>query len=308
MTLPIMKSKFIWLTLSGILVVTSIVLLSVFGLKLGIDFTGGSLLEIEVANSNRPETSIVKQKLEDLDFLDSAQVQPAGENGFLIRMKTLTEEEHQKVNGALSELVKTNVAEGTQNQPEIKELRFESIGPVIGKELSRRSIYAIVLVLIAIIIYLAYVFRKVSREISSWKMGAAAIIALIHDVLIVVGSFCLLGVFLNVEIDTMFITAILTVIGFSVHDTIVVLDRIRFNLLQLPDADFEETTNLSINQTLARSINTSLTAIFVLLALYLFGGESTKWFVLALIIGIFIGTYSSIFIASPILVFWRKRH
>ncbi len=303
-----MKSKFIWLTLSGILVVTSIVLLSVFGLKLGIDFTGGSLLEIEVANSNRPETSIVKQKLEDLDFLDSAQVQPAGENGFLIRMKTLTEEEHQKVNGALSELVKTNVAEGTQNQPEIKELRFESIGPVIGKELSRRSIYAIVLVLIAIIIYLAYVFRKVSREISSWKMGAAAIIALIHDVLIVVGSFCLLGVFLNVEIDTMFITAILTVIGFSVHDTIVVLDRIRFNLLQLPDADFEETTNLSINQTLARSINTSLTAIFVLLALYLFGGESTKWFVLALIIGIFIGTYSSIFIASPILVFWRKRH
>ncbi len=189
---------------------------------------------------------------------------------------------------------------------QIEEKRFESVGPVIGQELRSRSLWAIVVVLLMIILYIAYAFRKVSRPVASWRYGLAAIIALIHDVTIPAGFFAVLGHYLGVEVGLLFVTALLTILGFSVHDTIVVFDRIRENLRKGVAGDFENTVEVSINQTISRSINTSLTVILTLLAVYLFGGETTKYFALTLIIGVFFGTYSSIFIASPLLVSWER--
>ena len=158
-----------------------------------------------------------------------------------------------------------------------------------------------------IVLYIAFSFRKVPKPTSSLRFGVAAVVALIHDVLLVIGVFAILGKFLGVEIDTMFVTALLTIIGFSVHDTIVVFDRIRENLLKNSGKKFIEVANLSVVQTLARSLNTSLTVIFVLFALLLFGGETIKWFIVALLVGIISGTYSSIFNATALLVFWENR-
>jgi preprotein translocase subunit SecF len=194
----------------------------------------------------------------------------------------------------------------------INEVRFDSIGPVIGKELQRKAVIAIILVLAGIIVYLAYAFRKITGGlVSSWAFGVNAILALIHDVLITIGFFAILGYFFKVEIDTLFVTALLTVIGFSVHDTIVVFDRIREGLKKHYGEVFENIVNNSINETIVRSINTSFTTLLVLVALYIFGGETIRYFALALIFGIIVGTYSSIFVASPLLLIWynirRKR-
>ncbi|HLD27489.1 MAG TPA: protein translocase subunit SecF, partial [Patescibacteria group bacterium] len=186
------------------------------------------------------------------------------------------------------------------------ELRFDSIGPTIGNELKRKSFYAIIVVLLAIILYIAYAFRKVSKPVESYKYGAAAIIALIHDLLIIIGVFAVLGHFLNVQIDSYFVTALLTILGFSVHDTIVTFDRTRENLKRHQDKTFEEVVNLSVNETIIRSLNTSLTTVFVLLAIFLFGGETIRYFVLALALGLIVGTYSSIFLASPLLMIWYR--
>ena len=185
------------------------------------------------------------------------------------------------------------------------EKSFSSVGPTIGNELKQKSYYAIALVLLAIVIYIAWAFRRVSRPVASWKYGVAAIIALLHDVIIPTGVFSALGHFLGYEVDVLFVTALLTVLGFSVHDTIVVFDRIRENLLKR-EGSFEDIVNYSVNQTMTRSINTSATVMLVLLAVYFFGGESVRNFTLVLILGVFFGTYSSIFIASPILVVWHK--
>lgn len=182
-----------------------------------------------------------------------------------------------------------------------EELKFESVGPIIGNELKQKSIFAVVIVLLAIIAYIAYAFRQVSYPVASWKYGLCAIIALTHNLLIIVGLFSVLGHFWGIQIDAYFITAILTLLGFSIHDTIVTFDRTRENLRRRQDQTFPNLVNISINETLVRSINTSLT-LFVLLAILLFGGDSVRYFVLALFIGIIVGTYSSIFIASPLLV------
>ena len=194
---------------------------------------------------------------------------------------------------------------------DVKEQEFETIGPVIGQETTWNALKAVGIASILIIFYITWSFRQVPKPASSFKFGICAIIALIHDVLIVVGSFAIFGHFLGVEVDSLFVTAILTIIGFSVHDTIVVFDRIRENLKKMGGADFSKTFNESIMQTIDRSLNTSLTVFLVLVALLLFGGESIRWFVVALLIGITVGTYSSIFIASPLLVVWeawdRKR-
>ena len=185
------------------------------------------------------------------------------------------------------------------------EEQFTSIGPVIGRELKGQAAVQLILVSLGIIFYIAYAFRKVTRPVSSWRFGVAAIVALVHDLLIVIGVFAILGHYRGVEVDSLFVTALLTVLGFSVHDTIVVFDRIRENLRIRAGANLFEIINNSINQTLIRSLNTSLTVVFVLAALFLFGGESIHYFVLALLIGIVAGTYSSIFIASPILYVWH---
>jgi len=284
----IVKYRKIWYTISGLLLTASIFSIFYFGLKLGIDFTGGSLLEIEYQTS-RPEIPIIQDRLSALNF-GSISLQPTGDKGLLVRSRNLTEEEHQKI---LSTLFLTGA---------FKEVRFDSIGPVIGKELRQKSWMAVSLVIIMIILYIAFAFRKVSRPVSSFKYGLMAVVALVHDVTMPTGVFAILGKFLGLEIDVLFITALLTVLGFSVHDTIVVFDRIRENLKRGMGKNFEETIGFSVNQTITRSINTSLTVLLVLLAIFFFGGETTKYFSLALIIGVFFGTYSSIFLASPLLV------
>ncbi|MEK7160761.1 MAG: protein translocase subunit SecF, partial [Patescibacteria group bacterium] len=225
--------------------------------------------------------------------LGDGALQPAGEKGLILRLKDLDETAHQQVLTSLAAL------------GQVEEKRFDSVGPVIGEELKRRAYGAISLVLFLIIIYIAFAFRQVSRPIASWKYGVAAIIALIHDVFIPTGIFSILGHYFGAEIDLLFVTGILTILGFSVHDTIVVFDRIRENLRKGVAKTFEETINISINQTLTRSINTSLTVFLALLAIFLFGGVSVKYFSLLLMIGVFFGTYSSIFVASPILITWE---
>ena len=289
----------IFLTISGILFLASFIMLAMWGLKLGIDFTGGSLLEVEFANSIPPQVEI-QTTLQPLS-LGNVLIQPTGEKGVMIRFQNVDENKHQQILAALSYLSH----EGGYGQ--MTEKRFDAIGPTIGKELFNKSILAIILTLSAIIIYITWAFRQVSKPVSSWKYGVAAVIALFHDVVLPMGVFSALGHYRGIEIDTLFITAILTILGFSVHDTIVVFDRIRENLRKLKHSEnFEETVNRSVNETIARSINTSFTVLLVLLSVFLLGGETVKYFSLALILGVVFGTYSSIFIASPILVIWNK--
>lgn len=281
--------------ISGILLLFSLAALSIWGLKLGIDFTGGSLLEVEYRGEREAQENIVKS-LQGIG-IDHAVVQPTGERGVFIRTRHMTEDEHQKVLTALR----------GNDVGSVIEKRFDTIGPTIGAELARKSIYAILLVIALIILYIAWAFRHVSEPISSWKYGIATVIALVHDVMIPVGIFAALGHFYGTEIDTLFVTAVLTILGFSVHDTIVVFDRIRERLKDAKkNVSFENLVGESISETITRSINTSLTVLLVLSAIYFFGGDTVRNFALALIIGIGFGTYSSIFLASPILVTWNN--
>lgn len=280
--------------ISMALVLASLAALLVWGLRLGIDFTGGSLLEV-VFTSARPEVAELEKRLELLD-MGAILIQPAGDRNVFIRMRDVDEETHQNILKAL----------GAGEAQSLVEKRFDSIGPTIGGELKQKAIIALILVVVMIILYVAFAFRKVSRPVESWKYGVVAIVALMHDVLIPTGIFSYLGYVKGVEIDSLFITAVLTILGFSVHDTIVVFDRIRENLRRGRGATFEETVDISIRETAIRSVNTSLTLLLVLLTLFFMGGESTKYFSLALIIGTIFGTYSSIFIASPLLVTWEK--
>ena len=291
----IIQKRKIWLTISGILVIAAIVVLAMWGLKFGIDFTGGSLLEVKFSNSQPAINDI--RNLSESAGLSSLTVQPTESGTVILRFQENSEAKHQALLSKLEELAGEEGA--------IEELRFDSIGPSVGKELKSKSFNAIIIALIIIIAYIAFAFRKVSKPVASWKYGLAAIIALAHDVLITLGIFSVLGEFWGVEINTTFIAAILTILGYSINDTIVVFDRIRENLPR-SEEDFEGTVNTSVNQTLARSINTSLTTLLVLLSILFWGGSTIRDFVLALSIGIFLGTYSSIFIASPLLVIWEK--
>ncbi len=291
----IIQKRKIWLSISSLAVAISIVFLFMWGLNLGIDFTGGSLLEVKF-NTERPTTAEVQSALSDLD-LGSLLVQPLEEKGMILRFQDISEEKHQAVLKKLNDLVGKDSG--------VEELRFDSVGPSIGQELKSKSLSAIILVLIVIVLYIAYAFRKVSKPVASWKYGVTAIIALFHDVLITMGVFAYLGHFYDVEVNAPFVAAILTVLGYSVNDTIVVFDRLRENLPK-SDTDFEETVNLSVNQTIVRSINTSFTTLLVLLSVLFYGGDSIKSFIMALSIGVFVGTYSSIFLASPLLVVWEK--
>jgi len=293
----LVKNKNYFLGFSALLITTSLVVLLMWGLKLGLDFTGGSLLEVDFKDQ-RPTNQAIEEKLTPL--VEKPIVIPTGDKGAIIKMKLVDEAKHQEVLISLKELT------GSVDTDSVTEKRFEMIGPTVSSDLRTKSFLAILFVLLAIVIYIALAFRKVSRPVSSWKYGVAAVLALLHDVIIPAGVFAALGHFMGVEIDTLFVTALLTVLGFSVHDTIVVFDRIRENLLKFPRENFDEIVNRSVNQTFVRSINTSLTVLLVLLATFFFGGESVRYFVLALIVGVFFGTYSSIFIASPILIIWNR--
>ena len=291
----IIRYKTLWLTIAGILVAASIAALAIWGLKFGIDFTGGSLLEVEF-NGERPTAQDVTSDLTSFG-VEGITVQPIGEKGMILRFKSVDETKHQEILSHLKEKF-----------GELEENRFESIGPTIGQELRRKATYAIIIVLICIILYIAWAFRKVSEPVASWKYGVIAIIALIHDVTIPLGLFAVLGKFMNVEVNSAFVAAILTILGYSVNDTIVVFDRVRENLIKSGGnyKNFETIVNVSVNQTFARSINTTLTTLLALIAVFFWGGETVKYFALALIVGIGLGAYSSIFIASPLLVVWEK--
>lgn len=292
--LNIIQRRKIWFIFSGLLIIGSIFSLSLWGLRLSIDFTGGSLLEIEFKNG-RPDLSELTKTIEPLQ-LEHAPIQPTGKQDIILRTKLLDDETRQNLLKTLKD-----------KYGEIEEKRFESIGPIIGKELARKTIYALMVALVCMILYVAWAFRKVSKDISSWKFGVCALLALVHDVLITCGFFSILGHFLHIEVGVLFIVALLIILGYSINDTIVIFDRIRENLIYAKEESFEATVNKSVNQCLARSINTSSTTLFVILAIYLFGGAVIQNFVLALMLGVGFGTYSSIFIASPLLVAWQRR-
>lgn len=313
----IVKNRKIFYSLSVLLIGFSIYSIATLGLNFGIDFTGGSLVEVRYAEMNTASSTIattttastatttattsivttdsVKTSLDSLN-LGEYVVRQAGTDGFIIRTKALSETERKMVVEALGGEVK----------------RFDSVGPILGKELQGKAVWSIALVLLAIIIFITYAFRGISKPISSWKYGVVAIVALFHDVVIPTGIFAYLGRAGGYEIDALFVTALLVILGFSIHDTIVVFDRTRENLKNFAfgtsscKKTFEEIVGMSITQTIARSINTSLTTILALVALYFFGPKTTENFALTLILGIAVGTYSSIFIGSPLLVTWQK--
>ena len=300
MSIPFIKYSKIWLIISGLITAVCIVFLAMWGLKPGIDFTGGSLLELSF--TNRPE-SVEIQKVFDGLGLKNTSIQKTGDDGVILRTNFLSEEEHQRV---LNEV--KNKLQTSENQ--VKEDSFQTIGSSISNQLKSKAIWAIIFVNLGIIGYVAYAFRKVSRPVASWKYGALAIVALLHDVLLVMGVFALLGRYFAVEVDTAFVVAILTVLGYSVNDTIVVYDRIRENLQRHGGENFADVVNVGLNQTLMRSINTTFKTLLPLIALFFIGGASIHYFVLALLIGIASGAYSSIFIASPLLVVvynWQER-
>ncbi|MBI4054322.1 MAG: protein translocase subunit SecF [Candidatus Doudnabacteria bacterium] len=296
--LRVTKYRKIFFLISGLLVAASIVSLAVFRLNFGIDFVGGSILELNFKTS--PSAQNLAESLAAAGY-PNVVVQPGQNGNVIIKTQSLTSQADRE---KLFELIKAGYGE-------FEELRFDTIGPLIGKELRSKAVWQIFLVTVGILFYIAYAFRKVGqakteKRVSAWRLGLAAIIALAHDLIIVLGVFSLLGRFGGVQVDSLFVTSLLTVLGFSVHDTIVVFDRLRENMQKDLGLDFEEVVNFSINQTLTRSLNTSMTVILVLLALVLFGGTSTFFFSISLLVGITVGTYSSIYIASALLVAWRK--
>ncbi len=291
----VIRLKKFFLALGLLLTVASVYMLFAKGLSLGVDFKGGSLVEVEYA-SGRPEKALLERALKTT--VGDVSARETGTNGYIIRTKELSDVERQELLSSLSGKDST-----------IK--RFDTVGPVLGAELQKKSLTSIILVILAIVLFISFAFRKVSKPVSSWKYGIVAIVALVHDVLVPVGVFAFLGI----EVDALFVTALLVVLGFSIHDTIVVFDRIRENL-KINDGEkvkktFANMVGESLSQTFARSVNTSLTTIISLTVLFVYGPEATKNFSLALLIGITAGTYSSIFLASPLLVMiegWQKKN
>lgn len=293
----IINNRKIFYAITIVLTVASIASLAMWGLKPGLDFTGGALIEVAYPEG-RPDQAEVMSRLATIDPMASIRpsVTAEGEE-YIVRMKEVMAENKAEVLAALS--LDGSVA--------MIEKNFSSIGPVLGSEAIRSSLWAIALVIVGIVLFITFAFRKVSEPVSSWKYGLIAIIGLVHDILIPVGVFAYLGHTAGYEVDTLFVTALLVVLGFSVHDTIVVFDRVRENLRHSKSsASFESLVGSSVNQTLVRSINTSATTLFALIALYIFGGASTEHFSLVLIIGIAAGTFSSIFVCSPLLVTIEK--
>lgn len=292
--LDIIKNKYLFIGFSLAITLLAVISMLVFGFKQGIDFTGGTLWQLRFS---QPVSLLAANQLLARQELGEVSVrQLAGDKEILIRMQEVSEEQHRDLAAIFKERL-----------GDFEELSFASIGPAIGLELRNRALFAFILVLAGISLYVAFAFRKVSQPVSSWKYGLITLITLFHDALIPAGFFAWLGYWRGAELDSNFIVAILAVMGFSVHDTIVVFDRIRENLLLPGDRrDLAGIINASISQTIARSVNTSLTLVLVLAALYFFGAESLSYFTLLILLGTVIGTYSSIFVASPLLTFFYK--
>ena len=296
--MKIISHRKIFFVVSALLVAASIVAMIVWGFPTGTDFTGGSILEVSYVNQDRPDISEMDTKLSELS-LGSFSLRPSGSSGLVLRTREISDTEKAKILGVFSQ-------DGTL---QVNEERFNAVGPIVGNSLKSKSYKAIIVVLVMILLFITFAFRKVSKPVSSWQYGFAAIVALAHDVIIPVGVFALLGKFYGIEISAVFVAAILTVLGYSVSDTVVVFDRVRENIIKGGGAGegFGAVVHKSILQTLTRSLNTTFTTLLSLMAIYLFGGESIKYFALALIMGIFLGAYSSIFVASPLLVWWNGK-
>lgn len=293
MNINFTKYSLVYYIVSGLLIVASIVVLSMFGLKFGIEFVGGVNMQVDF-EGQRPANDAIQNALKTFN-LGEAVIKPTGSNGVVLQFKEVDEDVHQQI---LAELNKLAPAQ---------EKSFQYIGPSVGQELRNKTQLAIALALVAITLYIAFAFRKVSRPMASWKYGIASLVALFHDILIPLGVFAVLGKLYNIEITIPIIAALLTVLGFSVHDTIVIFDRIRENIFRKGMGEFEQTVNGSLSQTLGRSLSTVFSTLIPLIAIYFFGGETLKYFALSLIIGITSGAYSSIFIAGPMLVTWYKQ-
>ncbi len=294
-----MKYRKIYYTISGVLVTASIGAIIFLGIPLGLDFEGGSLMELRYTEADKvPAREKIENALQDLD-LGALQVQHSGDQGVILRFRDVNENTHQEVLSNIQE-----VSEG-----EFSESRFETVGPTVGEETKNKSLVAISIVVLIIIAYIAWAFRKVSYPVSSIKYGITSIIALAHDIIITLGVFSLYTHFTGKEAGIPFVVALLTILGYSVNDTIVIFDRVRENLQRLGDTiSFEEGVSKSVKESLVRSLNTSLTTLIVLFAVLFFGGDTLNNFIFTLITGIVVGVYSSLFVASPLLVEWvRKR-
>ncbi len=296
--MSITKNLKYFFILPAALTILSLAALFAWGLKPGIDLAGGSLLQVAYPAGRPPAEMVRSAVANDKIKLGEVRVQPTGEFGYILRQRDLTVEE------------KNVLLQPLRNLGEMEEVQFTSIGPSLGAELLRKAWIAIVLVVVCIITFIAFAFRGVSKPVASWKYGVVAIVTLLHDIIVPVGLFALLGHTHGAEVDALFIVALLTILGISINDTIVVFDRIRENLRLNEEhrrhESFEHVVGRSIMQTLARSINTSLTVLIVLACLWLAGPAATQDFALTLIVGMIAGTYSSIFLASPLLVAWEK--
>lgn len=291
--IPFIKYKNIFLVLTLVLVAGSVAAIGFYGLKPGIEFTGGSVAQIEYKD-NRPANDVIGQSIADLKLKD-VSIYATGDKGVTIRTENLDVAAHNQL---LEKLKATGSFE---------EKSFEAIGPVVGKELTSKMTVLVLISLLAMLVYIAIAFRNVPGPVTSWQYGVASFLILCHDVLVPLGIFALLGAFYGVQITIPIITALLTVVGYAINNVIVVYDRIRENLLRDRKASFAEISDRAINQTLSRQINTSVATLLPVFALYFWGGASLKYFALALILGIVTGTYSSVFLASQILVIWMDR-
>lgn len=290
----IIKYKKVFVLISVCLVAVSIALISIFGIPLGIDFKGGAMMQVSY-DGTRPEIALVEQLVQESN-VGPALIQPTGTNSYTIKTRDLSEIERV---GLLSSL-------SVSNSVVVHQDSYTSIGPTVGKDLANKALLAIVLVSLAIIVFITFAFRGVNKPVSSWKYGLAAVITLIHDIIIPVGVFAVVAKESGAEVDTLFVVALLTVLGLSISDTIVVFDRVRENLKFKKYSTFSETVGRSIEQAYVRSIATSLTVLMVLVALAIWGPVTTRIFAMMLAAGMFFGTYSSIFLASPLLVYFEK--
>jgi len=300
----------IFFILSALIVGASLTAVLVFGVTFGIEFTGGELISVSYEDlpngqAGRPEKGVIEAQLDTVG-VGAYSLRAAGEDEYILRVRPLEVDERENVFAAMTILLDAGEEDATIGAIE----RFNAVGPTIGEELRNKAWIALAAVMFAIIVFIAIAFRKVSEPVSSWKYGVIAIIALLHDVIVPTGVFAALGYYLGAEVDVLFVMALLAILGYSVNDTIVVFDRVRENLRRNEETnrkeDFELTVGKSLEQTYMRSINTSVTTLLVLLALFFVGSEVTQDFALVLITGVLAGTYSSLFLATPLLVTVQK--
>ncbi|MBU3934407.1 protein translocase subunit SecF [Patescibacteria group bacterium] len=291
MNIPFLKITKIYYLLSFLLFVAAVFCLLSFGLKFGIDFMGGSILEVEF--ENRPSSQLIQEKLNSLE-LGEIVIQPRGEKEVVIKTKEINSGTHQNIILQLQEL------------SNLEEKGFENIGPTIGRELREKTIVLVIVSLIVLLVYISVAFKNVSQPLSSWQYGVISIIALAFDVLLTVGFFAILGKYYDAQFNIPVITALLTILGYTINDKVIIFDRVRESLLKKREDNFKELVNKSLNETIFRSLSTGTCTLLVLLAIFLFGGETLRYFSLTLIVGIVAGTYSSLFLAAPLLVTWLE--